>query len=252
MRSFAYGRKQATPTPRSAASVFAFAAALDPLGPPPSESNDYLSAVKVPWGMYDNDRLGDCVPADTAHAIMLRTANAGGIVVPSQSDVISLYSTVGGYVPGNPMTDEGCEESAMTAFMFSTGFLGHRAEAVGAVDASNQDHMRWCVQLFGTCRIGLNLPRYAEDQFDLGHPWVVSDNGDQSTNGHDVPLVWHGGGAFKCVTWGGIQVVTPPFLEKYCVEAHAELYRDWILAQGSAPSGLDLDALTSRLRVLTD
>ena len=44
---FAYGRKPPTPTPRRGASVLAFAAALDPLGSPPSESNDYVSAVKA-------------------------------------------------------------------------------------------------------------------------------------------------------------------------------------------------------------
>jgi hypothetical protein len=250
--NFAYGRLAPTPTPRRAASVFAFAAALDPLGAPPSESNDYRSAVKVPWGVYQNDVLGCCVPADTAHAIMLRTANASRIVVPSVADVLGLYEIVGGYVPGRPDTDRGCEESVMCDYMMNPGFLGHRAEAVGNVDHLNHDHLRWCVQLFGTCRLGLNLPKYAEDQFELGHPWDVSDNGDQSTSGHDVPLVWYGGGVFKCVTWGQTQVLTPAFVAKYCEESHAELFPDWIRSQGEAPPGLDLVTLSSRLRALVD
>jgi len=250
---FAYGRREPVATPRKAASLLAFAAALDPLGSPPSESNDYLSAVTVPWNVYQNDVLADCVPADTAHALMLRTANAAGtVVVPSQGDVLALYEAVGGYVWGDPATDQGCVESVMCDFMVSQGFLGHRADAVGSVDFTNQDHLRWCVQLFGTCRLGLNLPKYAEDLFELGHPWDVSDNGDQSTSGHDVPLVWYGGGVFKCVTWGQTQVLTPAFVAKFCVEGHAELYPDWIRAQGEAPPGLDLATLTSRLRALVD
>jgi hypothetical protein len=231
--------------------MFTMMAALDPLGSPPSVCNDYVSAVKIPWGMYGNDSLGDCVPADTAHALMLRTANVGSIIVPQLSDVIKLYENVGGYDPNFPFTDQGCEETAMTAYMASTGFLGHKADAVCTIDDQNYDHLRWAIQLFGTCRIGLNLPGFAEDQFDANVPWDISATGDQKTNGHDVPLVKYlDADTFLCVTWGRLQPIKLPFLEKYCEEAHAELYGDWIQAQGSSPPGLDLNTLASKLQEL--
>ena len=108
---FKLGRKPALHTRRTMRSALALAGALDPLGDPPAASNDYVAAVTVPWGMFGNDQLGDCVCADTAHTLMLRTANASSIVVPADADVIKLYEDVGGYIPGKEWTDRGCVES---------------------------------------------------------------------------------------------------------------------------------------------
>src|SRR5262249_13031447 len=119
-----------------------------------------------------------------------------------------------------------------------------------AIEPSDLDHVRWCIQLFGHCRIGLNLPGFAEDQFDANKPWDVSDIGDQSTAGHDVPLIDYRNGNFTCVTWGQAQVVTPAFLAKYCQEAHAEIFYDWVAQQGTAPSGFDLNSLAEKMRSL--
>ncbi len=247
-RRYAYGRRSPQHSARSFRSMLLMTQALQALGPAPPASNDYAAKVKVPWQMFGNDTIGDCVAADTAHTLMLRTANVGQIVVPTDSDVIALYSAVGGYVPGDASTDQGCDEGDMCRYLVANGFLGHKADLVGNVDPSSLDYIRWCVQLFGSCRIGLNLPGYAEDQFDARQPWDVSQYGDQTTAGHDVPIVGYRGGMFTVVTWGRAQEMTEAFFLKYCEEAHAELYFDWIAKQGMAPSGFDLDALAARLR----
>jgi hypothetical protein len=248
MPQFAYGRKPAIRTRRTFRSSLLMTEALDPLGAPPMASNDYVSAVTVPWGMYKNDVLGDCVCADTAHTLMLRTANTSRIIIPAESDVLGLYETVGGYKPSDPSTDQGCMEVDMCHYLVNTGFLGHKANATGSIDPVNLDHIKWCIQLFGSCRIGLNLPVYAEDQFESGLDWDVSTTGKQSTNGHDVPLVGYNGNFFTCVTWGKLQQVTPSFLYKYCEEAHSELYFDWSKEQGMAPSGFSLSDLALKLQ----
>lgn len=247
-RRYAYGRRSPQHTVLSFRSMLLMSQALSPLGAAPPASNDYAGAVKVPWEMFGNDTIGDCVAADTAHTLMLRTANTGQIVVPTESDVIALYSAVGGYVPGDESTDQGCDESAMCQYLVAHGFLGHKADLVGNIDPTVLDYVRWCVQLFGACRIGLNLPGYAEDQFDGRQPWDVSQYGDQSTAGHDVPIIGYQGGTFTVVTWGRAQPMTEAFFLRYCEEAHAELYFDWIARQGTAPSGFDLETLASRLR----
>lgn len=251
MMHYAYGRNPAVHTRKSMRSALLMATTLDALGPPPSASNNYTSAVKVDWGMLDNDTLGDCVCADTAHTLMLRTANASQIVVPNVLQVVALYGAVGGYVINKPETDNGCSEAAMCQYMVTTGFLGHKASAVGMVEPSDLDHVKWCIQLFGSCRIGLNLPGYAEDQFNSGLAWDVSASGQQYTDGHDVPLVDYRDGVFTCVTWGKAQTVTPAFLNKYCDEAHVELFGDWIRAQGEAPSGFDLTDLTTKMTAIS-
>lgn len=222
---------------------------LTNLGPAPSATNNYLAAVKVPFKMLLNDQLGDCVCADTGHSLMIRTANTGGIVVPTAGEILHLYEEVGGYVPGDPSTDQGCDELTMEQYLRSTGFIGHRLDNYAAVNFTILDHLIWTVQLFGSCRLGINLPAWAEHAFDNGLPWGSPPAGADTTivGGHDVPLVDYRGGHFKCVTWGQTQVISMDFLKLYCEEAHAELSFDWIRKQGTAPNGFNLNQLASDL-----
>lgn len=243
------GRKPARHTLRTMRSALIMASALDPLGTPPVVSNDYVGAVSVDWGMFLNDQLGDCVCADTAHSLMLRTANTSSIVIPTDNDVLALYEAVGSYVPGDSSTDNGCVCVDMCQYLENSGFLGHKSDATGVVDPQNLDHIRWTIQLFGACRIGLNLPQSAMDQFNSGQAWdVVGSTTD--LGGHDVPLVGYDGQFFYCVTWGRLQNLTPAFLSKYSEEAHSELFFDWIQAQGNSPSGFDLSDLATKLSEL--
>lgn len=246
------GRKPAKRTLRTMRSALVMARALDPLGARPAQSNDYTAAVTVPWGMFLNDSLGDCVCADTAHTLMLRTANNGSIIIPTDDDVEKLYEAVGGYVPGDASTDNGCVETDMCEYLVSTGFLGHKADAAGSVDPENLDHVGWCVQLFGSCRMGWNLPQSAMDQFQAGQPWdVVAGDDGGIIGGHDTPLIKYAGDTWYTVTWGQPQLITPAFIAKYAEESHCELFFDWAQEQGVSPSGLSLDALAADMANLT-
>ena len=247
---YCYGRRSAVHTLTTMRSGIIMAAALDPLGPAPAECRDYLSAVKGAGPqMFENNVLGTCVCADTANTLILRTANASTTtVVPTDSDVISLYSAVGDYVPGNPKTDNGCDEVAMLQFLVTTGFLGHKADAFGSIDPANQEHVKWSTNLFGSCRLGLNLPKYAEAQFEAGLPWDVSSLGDQSKRGHDVPVVYYANGLYYVYTWGGLHPMTPAALLAWAVEAHSELHFDWVQSQGQSPSGFSLDQLAQQMK----
>lgn len=221
---------------------------LQPLGPPPASSNDYLAAVTSPLGMMLNDKYGCCVCSDTGHALMLRTSNsAKATVIPTDNDILALYEAVGHYVPGEEDTDGGCNESDMCHYLVDTGFLGHKSTATGRVEPSHLDDIKWCVQLFGTCRLGVSLPQSAMDQNAAGQIWDVT--GDPTiVGGHDVPLVRYRGDILECITWGGIQQMTPAWLRTYADEAHSELFFDWIREQGEAPSGFNLDDLGNCLK----
>ena len=243
------GRRPPRHTGKTRRSLMVMNAHLTALGPAPAATNDYVAAVKVPWRYMWNDQLGDCVCADTGHTMMLRTANTGGIVIPSANEILKLYEEVGGYVPGDPSTDQGCDEVTMEEFLQKTGFIGHKLDQYGSVDFANFAHLVWTVQLFGSCRLGINLPNWAENAFSDGHPWGTPPAGADTTiaGGHDVPLVDYRNGYFKCVTWGQIQLVSMEFLNMYCEEAHAELDFDWIRKQGEAPSGFNLNQLAADL-----
>lgn len=243
-----FGKTAPKVTPRTWRSMSRMNAALDRLAPPPAASNDYRKAVKVPWQIFMNDSLGDCVCADSAHTRMLRTANTGNIQVPTDADVLALYKVVGGYRPGDPSTDNGCNESDMCWYLQRTGWLGDKIDEFASVNPHSADNVKWAIQLFGSVRIGFQVPAYAMAQFSARQPWDVQASGDQTiVGGHDVPLVGYAGDMYVALTWGKEQPVTRAFFEKYCDEVHVELDYDWTRAQGVAPSGLDLDQLASSL-----
>jgi hypothetical protein len=228
-------------------SALAMAAALDPLGPPPEASNDYVKVVRAaPPSMYGNSFCGDCVEVDTAYALILRTANTNKVVVPTQADVINLYK-VFGYDP--PHRDPGTDELSMCQYLKNMGFLGHRLNDYGTIDTRNIDHLKWAIQLFGGVRVGWALPNYAERQFQYNEPWDVTWGDQSSAGGHDTRLVRYEGDMFYTATWGRWeQPVTRAFVNTFGDEAHAELAYDWIQDQGVAPSGFSLIALEQKLQ----
>lgn len=243
------GRKPVRFTGRSRRTMAVMTRHLLTLGPAPAATNPYIAAVKVPWGMMLNDQLGCCVCSDTGHTIMLRTANVGAVEVATANEILKLYEQVGGYVPGDPSTDQGCDELSMAQYLRNTGFVGHKLDNYASVNYKDQDLLVWSVQLFGSCRLGINLPAWAMDAFNRGQPWGKPPTGADTSilGGHDVPLVDFRGGMFKCVTWSKLQVIDQDFINLYCEEAHAELAFDWIQRQGIAPNNLCLEELANDL-----
>lgn len=254
MSRYKRGRRPPVHTRRTMQSALALSRALAPLGAPPAVSDDYVSAVtkQAPngWGMYLNNQLGDCVCADSGHQVMLHTANAGTIVIPTDQDVLALYEAVGGYVPGNPSTDQGCDETSMCQYLETTGLAGQKSAGTAMVDPSNLDNLRWTTQIFGACRLGIIVDDAMEQQFDSGQPWETpAAANDPSAGGHDVPIVKYDSQYAYVVTWGRLQAVAWTLLAQssFLDEAHAEVWPDFLQAGGTAPNGFSLQQLLSDL-----
>jgi hypothetical protein len=61
------------------------------------------------YGMLYNDALGCCVVSMMYHTLMQMSYNDGRVLpIPTQQEFISVYSDIGGYVSGDPSTDNGC------------------------------------------------------------------------------------------------------------------------------------------------
>jgi hypothetical protein len=259
---FRFGRKPVRHTGRTRRSLMVMRTTLEALGPAPWATANYIAAVHTQapggWSMFLNDQLGDCVCADSGHTLMLRSANTGAIIMPTDVEIEQLYEEVGGYDPsqtqpyGSNPTDQGCDETTMEQFLTSTGFCGQKLDDSGMVDYTNSDHLVWAIQLFGSVRLGINFPNWAMDAFNAKQPWGAPPGGADTTieGGHDICLVDFRGGVFTAITWGQEQAVTMDFLNLYCEEAHAELAYDWIMAQGLSPSGFSLAQLNADLSAI--
>lgn len=256
--SYKLGRLAPLWSPAHMKAAHRMSARIGVLGAPPSQSADFVKPVTAhvgkDWGMLGNDTLGDCTAADGGHTLMLRTANTGHWLEPSEADVVSVYEQYGGYRPGDPSTDQGAQEADVCAFMKSIGLLGHRSQAyapvaTGVIDGPACNRIRWAIQLYGSCRLGVNLPNSAQDQFSAGTPWAIS--GDLTIEGgHDVPAVKYDQTYLYVVTWGALQAVEWSWLERFGDEAWAELYPDFLRSTGLSPAGYDQTALLSDLAEL--
>jgi len=242
--------------------AIATARILDQLGAPPPASPGYSGnadrIVKGDFGIDGNDDFGDCVFADVAHRIMVRTAQAaqGKIVVPTQDETLALYSEVTGFNPSDPNTDQGGDLVTTAQYMQKTGMLiggvRHTEDGNGVIDPANIDHIKWAICLLGCVPIGLNLPQSAEDQFNGGEPWDYV-KGSPILGGHDVLLVEYrpenlpSNPGWLVVTWGKRWPVTDAFLANYLAEVVPVGAKDFITANGLAPSGVSLPQILQLL-----
>ncbi len=213
---------------------------------------------KVPdYGMLCNDRLGCCVIAGMMHlAIQQRGAAGLPVMAPSDADVVAMYSAIGGYVPGDPSTDCGCNMLDALNYWRQAGltFGGatHRITAFAAVKLHEPAELASALWLFGGTLDGYALPASVEGASAWRAPTgkLRGRTAAGSWGGHCVDDPYDKGGALKVVTWGSEMPVDYGFREAYCDESYVVLTPEWIEANGNSPCGLKRDALLADLAAL--
>jgi hypothetical protein len=222
--------------------------------PAPPPTCDLTPKVKAPWGMMENDQLGDCTCAAAGHLIMEWTANAGKkMIVPTDKQIVAAYSAITGYNPTTGANDNGAVEIDVLNYWRQTGIAGHKIGAYVALEPSNHNHVMDAVFVFEGCYIGMQLPISAQAQTQNHQPWSVPPGGPTgdgkpgSWGGHAVPVVAYDSHGVTVVTWGALQTMTWTFWEAYCDESYAILSPDYLNAKHEAPQGFSLAQLQADL-----
>jgi len=247
-------------TIRRARRMMVMARHLDKLGSPPETGFAWHDQVEKQvggpdkWGMLLNDQLGDCVIADDLHFLMVCLANGSGpFRMPSDGDAEALYERIAGYVPGDPSTDYGTDPSVNLHYMMQTGVLGQTYEAGATIDAENANNMMWGCHIFGGLRFCINCPDIADDMYDRGI-WDYNGEPYRIEGGHDIRAVSYdtvdGEPLWEIVTWGRRIKMTASFWKEFGTSAEADLASDIITAQGTAPTGLDINAMIADLQAI--
>ena len=205
---------------------------------------------KVPsWGMMLNDSIGDCTCAGAGHAEMCWTSNAGTEFIPADAQILNAYEAIGGYNPGDPSTDQGCDMLSALNFWRNSGIAGRTITAYAEVDPKNRQQVMASVAFFGGLYIGVNLPQSAMDATNSNQVW--SNTTDTNIlGGHCVLIVAYNSSGPVCVTWGQLQQMTWDWFQTYCDEAYCPMSPDWIGLSGTAPSGFNLPQLSQDLQAL--
>jgi hypothetical protein len=237
-------------TLKSMRQAIRMAGILDQLGAPPSTSPGYSGnldlKVKGDLGTDGNDVWGDCVFADVAHRIMVRTAQVGTPVIATTDETLALYNEV---VGGGPATgnDPGGDLVTAAQYMQKTGMLiggvRHTEDANGIIDPINFDHIKWAICLFGCAPAGWKFPQSGMDQFNAGQPFdIVPSTSVPSYPDHDMLLLEYRPQepCWLLATWGKRWEATTAFVKACLAEVVPVGAKDFITANGLAPSGINL------------
>ncbi len=196
--------------------------------PPPPRICDNRRGL-TQWGMMGNDVLGDCTCAGVAHSLQVATLNTNVESSAPDAVVEAAYQKYCGYVPGDPASDQGGDESVVLAGIETDGFNGHRLLGTVTVDPHNLDHMTQAIASFGSIYIGAELPLSARSQ----HVW------DADATAAGQPGTWGGhcivsaaydleAGKMPWITWGVNQDATIAWALKYVDEVHVLLWDSWV------------------------
>lgn len=221
-------------------------------------TQDVDRASEVPsWPMYLNDTLGDCTIAGIGHVYGALSQYGGGSEALFDDATIQMvYSRVGGYVPGDPDTDQGCVMSQVLADQVSNGITDtagkvHKVAGYAAFgNPADAELLGQVLDVFGSVYVGINVQQSMETEFADGQPWDWTP-GDQIVGGHAIALQRRFGVKdvpYEYVTWGALEKATANFQANAAEEAWVVVTEDWIGRNGTSVEGLDLQQLLSDMR----
>jgi hypothetical protein len=158
---------------------------------------------------------------------------------------------VGGYVPGDASTDNGCVMQDVLADQQANGMTDtsgklHQVAGYAALgNPADLDLLGQVLDVFGSAYTGINVQQQMETEFSAQEPWTW-DPGAQSIGGHCVCLqrrLGSGSAPLEYVTWGVLQPATTGFQAGAVEEVWAVVTQDWLQANGTTVEGLDLTQL---------
>jgi hypothetical protein len=225
---------------------------LSDLVPAPPPSMDLTKTSLAAQRNIDlNDTLGDCVIAGRAHRIALATGAAGNTFAYSKDQILKEYERVGGYVPGDASTDQGCDMTTAAEDAVKVGYAdGSKDVGYVSVDAGNPNEVKAAFFVLENGDLGLALPDAWINPFPStdGFVWDVAGAPDPE-NGHCVQIVGYNTSGVLINSWGLFGTITWAALKKYgtasgqgelLVHANADVIAK---ATSMTPAGIDWTTL---------
>jgi hypothetical protein len=122
---------------------------------------------------------------------------------------------------------------------------GYAALPVGDADIAMRANY-----MFGAIGIGLQLPESAIEASDAGKIWDVPSQRSNIVGGHYVVGTgMNSKGKIVIVTWGGVQGVTPEFIDRYMDEGLVYFSEEYLMGD-TTPENFDSAALDKAIASL--
>ena len=179
--------------------------------------------VGVDFGLYENDKFGDCGPTYVANSRRLTTKWLTGTEVrPTQDDVFDLYRRSGNpqFDPATGADDNGVDMTVMLDAVCSGGIGGVKAIAYAALDPKNMDQLQAAIEIFHGVGFGVTLQ--VAQQTQVGTWNYIPGSG--TWGGHAIL-----GAAFTptdvdVISWDELFKMTPSFIQHDDDEAYVVIW----------------------------
>jgi hypothetical protein len=192
------------------------------------EWSDYSDVVPQ-WPMLKNDELGDCAEAALLHIFQLFKAINGQVTFPDDQSVVELYSAAGGYVPGDPSTDQGTQLNALLQYAksntagapYNVSMAPEYVQAFAYLQHTDLAHVSQCVALFKALFVGVNLrqAQMTQEVWDAGSSAVIG--------GHAITVIGANNTGPKIISWGKVIQATWAWWTQCVEEAWVVLNYDF-------------------------
>jgi hypothetical protein len=216
----------------------------------PTSADFSGKAASVLANIYENDTLGDCVIAGGYHVAGVETGNAGDLFTATNTQIIKDYSAIGGYVPGNPATDQGCDLQTALQYWTSHGFAnGTKLLGYLSVDPTNQAEVMAACYLFENLYMGMGLPDAWINPFPSASGFTWDAGTPDPNNGHCIMSYGYNSNGILIDSWGLLGTLTWKAVANQLTSGNGgELYvmlspDQLAKGQAKAPNGVDWTSL---------
>jgi hypothetical protein len=190
------------------------------------------------------------------------TGSTPGGVSFTNDTALTVYEATGGYVPGQPNTDNGATLQAVCQYMVNTGIVDtagdrHKLVAYAEIgDYTNLSLLKSVLYTFGSVYVAVNIDAAAETQFGNNQPWTPVP-GSPNVGGHCIPLELSAVGDVSYneydttwLTWGAEQRADNAWVSQSIQEAVVLVSDDWIQTNGKSVDGINLNGLIADMKTV--
>jgi len=197
--------------------------------------------------MYDNDKIGDCTCASIGYLENVWTDYGRSARLLTRDEIVSFYTDVTGYTPGDPSTDNGASmlDVLKRWRKIGVGTDNRKITMFVKIDHDNVDHVKSAINLFGGVYVGAMLPLSAKTAVENGQSWINVDDASGSWGGHCMSASRYDRSGVWLRTWGKSQNASWQWWSKYVDECYGVLSAEW-----RQPNELDTGKLEQLLSLL--
>jgi hypothetical protein len=222
-----------------------------------------VDSLKFPLGhadaiepeMFCNDRWGCCAESGSIEEVRLANALRDVTVNFNDAAVAQNYHEITGFNPDDPSTDQGTDVHDLYDYRKTTGIVdadGNRHKIIdyAGLTPGDFDELLIALSLFDMVGIGIQVPDYAETQFEAGEPWHLVQGRHSIEGQHYIPIVGaQSTSVADLYTWGAKTGIGAAFYSAMNVVAVVALTEE-LLTGDKTPEGVDFKRLAADLPAL--